>query len=198
MHVSSNGRPMSNRKTFVIITVLFGFQALALWWMGHVLICKCGYVALWYGDVFASGNSQHLIDWYSFGHVNHGILFYGLFWLIARKKSFNWRLVATMLTGVIWEVGENTDLVINRFREVTMSLDYFGDSVINSVADSVFMLAGFWLASAVPVWASVAIVVGAEAYTTWMVRDGLALNTLMLITPIEAVKDWQMQGWTQH
>lgn len=189
---------MNIQKTLLAISGLFVVQALALWWMGHVLICKCGYVALWYGDVFASGNSQHLIDWYSFGHFNHGILFYGLFCLIARKKSFHWRLVATMLTGVIWEVGENTDLVISRFREVTMSLDYYGDSVINSVADSLFMLAGFWLASVVPAWASVAIVLGAEAYTTWMVRDGLALNTFMLISPIEAVKDWQMQGWTQN
>ena len=189
---------MTNRQIFWTITALMALQAVALWAMGHVIICKCGYVALWYGDVFDSGNSQHLIDWYSFGHVNHGILFYGLFWLVARKKSFNWRLVATMLTGLIWEVGENTDLVINRFREVTMSLDYYGDSVLNSVADSLFMLGGFWLASVIPVWASVAIVLGNEAFTTWMVRDGLALNTLMLIYPVEAVKDWQMQGWTAH
>ena len=189
---------MTNRQTFQVIGLLLAIQALTLWWMGHVLICKCGYVAVWYGDVFDSGNSQHLIDWYSFGHLNHGILFYGLLWLVARKKSFNWRMVAAFLTAVVWEIGENTDLVMHRFREVTMSLDYYGDSVINSVSDSLFMLVGFWLASVIPVWASFAVVLGSEAFTTWMVRDGLALDTLMLVYPIEAIKDWQMQGWTQN
>jgi hypothetical protein len=189
---------MSNRLTFGLIVSMLALQALALWWMGHVVICKCGYVALWYGDVFASGNSQHLTDWYSFGHINHGVLFYGLFWLIARKRSVNWRMTATVLTGLVWEVGENTDLVINRFREVTMSLDYYGDSVINSVSDSIFMLIGFQLARYLPVWASVLIVIGSEVFTTYMVRDGLTLDTLMLLYPIKAIKDWQMQNWVQH
>ena len=93
-------------------------------------------------------------------------------------------------------MGENTDLVINRFRAVTISLDYYGDSVINSVFDSLFMVLGVLIAARVPVWATVALVLGTEALTTAVVRDGLALNTLMLLYPIEAVKDWQMAGWT--
>lgn len=130
--------------------------------------------------------------------MNHGILFYGLFWLIARKKSFRWRMVATMLTGVIWEVGENTDFVINRFREVTMSLDCYGDFHLVTrwpTACSCWPASGWQaLFRSGPLWP---LCCRNRAYTTLMVRDGLALNTLVLIAPIEAVKDWQLQGWTQ-
>ncbi len=145
--------------------------------------------------MFSSENSQHLTNWYTFGHINHGLLFFGLFWLIARIRGLDWRLLAVGVTGLLWEVGENTDLVINRFREVTISLDYYGDSVINSVADSIFMVLGFLIAARVPVWATVVLVLGTEVLTTAVVRDGLALNTLMLIYPIDAVRDWQRAGW---
>ena len=183
-------------RTFALLAAMFALQGLSLAAIGHPWICTCGTVKLWHGEVFSSENSQHLTDWYTFGHVNHGLLFYGLFWLIARRRSLDWRLLAVGLTGVIWEVGENTDLVINRFRAVTISLDYYGDSIINSVFDSLFMVLGVLIAARVPVWATVALVLGTEALTTAVVRDGLALNTLMLLYPIEAVKDWQMAGWT--
>ena len=188
-------RMIAQRRTFTLLAVMFAVQGVAVAAMGHPWICKCGTVKLWHGDVFSSENSQQITDWYTFGHVNHGLLFYGLFWLIARRRSLDWRLLAVGLTGVIWEVGENTDLVINRFRAVTMSLDYYGDSVINSVSDSLFMVLGFLIAARVPIWATVLLVLGTEALTTALVRDGLALNTLMLLYPIEAVKDWQMAGW---
>lgn len=183
-------------RTYALLAAVFAVQAVALAAMGHPWISKSGIVALWHGDVFSPENSQQITDWYTFGHVNHGLLFYGLFWLVARGRSLDWRLLAVGLTGLVWEVGENTDLVINRFRAVTISLDYYGDSVINSVFDSIFMVLGFLIAARVPVWATVAVVLGTEALTTAVVRDGLALNTLMLLYPIEAVKDWQMQGWT--
>ncbi len=187
---------VDNRRTAGLLVEMFALQGLALAAMGHPWICTCGRVKLWHGEVFSSENSQHLSDWYSFGHVNHGLLFYGLFWLLARGRSLDWRLLAVGLTGVIWEVVENTDLVINRFRAVTISLEYYGDSVVNSVADSGFMVAGFLIAARRPVWASIALVLGTEALTTSLVRDGLALDTLMLLWPVEAVKDWQMAGWT--
>lgn len=183
-------------RTYVLLAVMFLLQAPILVAMGHPWICKCGTVKLWHGDVFSSENSQQLTDWYTFGHVNHGLLFYALFWLLARGRSLDWRIIAVGLTGFIWEVAENTPLVINRFRAVTMSLDYYGDSALNSVADSVFMTLGFLIAARVPVWVSVVLVLGTEVLTTAIVRDGLALNTLMLTFPIEAIKDWQMQGWT--
>lgn len=164
--------------------------------MGHPVICKCGFVTLWHGDVFSSQNSQQVTDWYTFGHINHGLLFYALVWLLARRASLNWRAVAVALSGVIWEIGENTELVIQRFRAVTISLDYHGHSVLNSVSDSVFMMAAFVMARRIPVWMSVLVVLGTEVRSTVVVRGGLALNTLMLLYPIDAVRDWQMAGRT--
>lgn len=186
---------MTARLTLALLFLGFALQGLALYLMNHPVICTCGYVKLWHGQVFHSENSQHIADWYSLGHLDHGILFYGAAWLLARNWGFNARALAVGVTGVIWEVGENTNMVIERFRTVTISLDYYGDSVLNSVWDSVIMMAGVVLARRVPVWVSVAVVLGTETLTTWMVRDGLALNTLMLLYPVQAVKDWQMALW---
>ncbi len=179
----------------VFVAVMLVFQALALWRLGHPWTSVSGKLQLWHGEVFSPENSQQLTDWYTLGHINHGILFYGALWLVARRVPWTWRLGIAVISGVLWEVIENTDIVINRFREVTISLDYYGDSILNSVADTLAMVAGFLLARVLPVWASVAIVLGTEALSTWSVRDGLFLNTIMLTFPVEAVKDWQMQGW---
>lgn len=97
----------------------------------------------------------------------------------------------SLIIECAWEILENTDMIINRYRESTISLDYFGDSVINSSADILAMVVGFFLASRLPVWASVAIIIVFEATTTYLIRDGLTLNILMLVWPLEAVKTWQ-------
>lgn len=74
---------------------------------------------------------------------------------------------------------------------MTISLDYYGDSVLNSVCDILAMVLGFALARVIPVWACVVLIVGFETLTMWMIRDGLALNILMLIHPLDAVRTWQ-------
>lgn len=186
---------MTNRLTATLFILFLILQAISLSAMGHPWICTCGFVKFWHGDVFSSQNSQQIADWYTFGHVNHGILFYAVAIFLAPRASFNFHAIAVSFTGLLWEVIENTNLIIERIRAVTMSLDYYGDSVINSVFDSIFMLGGVFLARRVPLWASAGFVLGSEVLTTALVRDGLALNTLMLIYPIEAVKAWQMAGW---
>ncbi|WP_137110043.1 DUF2585 domain-containing protein [Rhodobacter sp. SY28-1] len=180
------------RLTPILITLgIILLTAAYLLWIGREPICKCGYVKLWHGEVVSSENSQHISDWYTPSHIIHGFLFFGALWLVARKLSFGWRLAIATLVECAWEIVENSDAVIERYRTVTISLDYFGDSVLNTVCDVLAMILGFWLASKLPVWVTVALMILFEAVTILIIRDGLALNVLMLLYPLDWVAEWQ-------
>jgi len=159
---------------------------------GREIICKCGTVKLWESLVNGSGNSQHISDWYSFSHVIHGFIFYFLLWLFARRLPIGLRIVLAVLIEGSWEILENSSYVIDIYRTATISLDYYGDSVLNSVCDIFFMLIGFYAAMKMPVWLTVSLAILMELFVGYYIRDNLTLNIIMLLHPIEAIKVWQM------
>lgn len=163
-------------------------------WMGRSLLGPDGKFGFWEGNIWSSENSQRLADPYSFSHIIHGILFYAALWLVARKLPVRHRLLIALALEAGWEMLENSPLIINRYREATISLGYVGDSVLNSLSDVLMMTIGFLFASHVPARVSVAAVILMEIGCALWVRDNLTLNIIMLIHPVDAIKHWQMAG----
>ena len=174
--------------------IIIGVAALLIFFMGHPLICTCGYIEFWHGQVLSSGNSQHLTDWYTFSHLIHGLIFFWLLWLFFKRLPISTRFLIAVVVEAAWEVLENSPLIINRYRQTGLSFDYFGDTVINSVCDILAMVLGFWLARRLPVWASITIIIFLELFVAYFIRDNLTLNIIQLIHPFSAISQWQIGG----
>src|SRR6266545_7958854 len=181
-----------NRRIWWIATfAVIAATALIELWMGRSPICRCGYVKLWHGVVLSSENSQHLTDWYTFSHIIHGFLFYGILWLVGRRWPIGVRLVVATLFESSWEILENTSLIIDRYRAATVSVGYYGDSIINSISDIVAMVFGFVAASRLPLWLVIVLTIVMEVGVGYLIRDNLALNIILLIYPLAAIRRWQ-------
>jgi hypothetical protein len=173
----------------VLVATVYQLRAQGrLWW------CSCGYLLLWSGDPWSSDNSQHLLDPYSFTHMLHGFVLCGLLaWLVPRL-SVVWRLCLAVSIEALWEVVENSDFVIRRYREETAALGYQGDTIVNSLSDVLVCGLGFVLAHRLGLRRTLALFVVTEVALIFWIRDSLLLNILMLVYPVEEIKAWQAAG----
>jgi hypothetical protein len=172
-------------------TIVLAGAAYGLRRQGRLWLCSCGYLLLWSGDIWSSDNSQHLLDPYSFTHVLHGFLFWWLLAWIIPRLSVGWRLTLAVFLEALWEVIENSNFVIQRYREATLALGYRGDTIINSLGDILLCALGFLIARWLGPLRSLLLFVLTEAVLLIWIRDGLILNIVMLVYPLDGIREWQ-------
>ena len=178
-------------RYILISLAIVAVTAAILFAMGRTPIAESGRVLFWVSTVHGPDNSQHIADWYTFSHITHGFLFAWLgLWLLPRRST-GVRLCLAVAIEASWELLENSPIIINRYREATAAFGYSGDSIINSVADIGWMVVGFAIARRIGFWWTVAIAVSFELFTLWAIRDNLTLNVLMLVWPIDSIREWQ-------
>ena len=178
---------------FAVTAAVIIAMALVLRGQGHIWWCKSGDLAIYINQASGSSHtSQHLLDPYSFTHILHGVAFFWLTGLIFSRLSIGWRFLIAIFAEAAWEILENSSYIIEKYRENTASLDYFGDSILNSVGDVLACTAGFWIAYKVGWWRSLIFFVLTEVFLLLWIRDSLLLNIIMLIYPLDQIKHWQM------
>ena len=184
----------ADSRPLLLIAFAIAVQASLLAWVGQPLICTCGVVRLWVGDVMSAETSQQITDWYTPSHIIHGILFYAVLRLVFPRLPLLLALAIALGTEITWELAENSPKVIARYRQQALAQGYSGDSVLNSVCDVGMMALGFLIARLARLWLVVALTIAMELGCLWRVRDNLTLNVLMLVHPVPAVKAWQSEG----
>ncbi|HQU81482.1 MAG TPA: DUF2585 family protein [Pyrinomonadaceae bacterium] len=188
-----------NHKSNSTLAIAASFAAIVLMvvWLrldGRIWWCKLGDYAIYVNEAWNSSHtSQHFLDPYTFTHILHGVMFFWFINLLFKKFSFSWQLFVAVLVEAAWEILENSNFIIEKYRENTASLDYFGDSVLNSVGDVFSCAFGFFIAYKLGIWRSLIFFLAVEIFLIFWIRDSLLINILMLIYPIDAIKTWQMQ-----
>ena len=165
---------------------------IALRAQGRVWWCRVGDLSPWSSDIWSAHNSQHFFDPYTFTHILHGVLYFWIVNLILSDYRLRWKFFLVIFVECVWELVENSNFVIDRYRAATISLDYYGDSILNSLSDVLSCAFGSFLAYKLKFWRSLAYFVATEILLLFLIRDNLTLNIIMLIYPIDAIKRWQM------
>lgn len=178
----------------LVVALVIAVQIAALRLLGRPMLCDCGVFKVWTSQILSTETSQQLSDWYSFTHVEHGLLFYFLGWLFFPRLPVTYRYLLALMVEVGWEILENSPSFVQLYRQQALAVGYSGDSILNSVADVGFMSLGFLFAALAPVWTSLALLVVIELSLATMIRDSLALNILNFIHPVDAVARWQSGG----
>ncbi len=176
--------------TILVLAITAGIEINS----GRSIFGPDGMFGWWEGSIWSSGNSQRVADTYTFSHIIHGMLFYAFLWLVARRVPVKYRFIIALVMEAMWELLENSPIIIDRYRAVTVSLGYVGDSVLNSISDIIFASIGFIISRYSNFWVSVFLIIGMELGCLFWVRDNLTLNVVMLVFPIESLKDWQSIG----
>lgn len=185
---------MTRTRIYILAGALFVFQAGVLFWLGQPLISESGTVKLWHGVVLSGENSQQLSDWYTFSHIIHGFLFYALLTLLFPRTCIATRFAIAVGLEAGWEILENTPLVIEAYRAQALAQGYSGDSILNSLSDTIAMAVGFLAARKFPLWGSIVAVLVLEAIAMIGIHDGLLLNILGFVYTPEFISNWQSAG----
>ena len=187
----ASSNPVIPYRDLAIAGALLALQVGALWALGQPWISASGKILLWANNPLSPETSQQIADWYALSHIVHGFIFYGLLKFFQPRLSFGVMLLIAMGLEISWEIAENTPMVIDAYRKQALAIGYAGDSILNSLMDTLMMALGFLFASRTPVWVTVAAGVAMEVLAAVVIRDGLILNILNFTYPIPFIERWQ-------
>ena len=187
----ASSNPVIPTRYLAIAGALLVLQVGALWALGQPWMSASGKIMLWANNPLSPETSQQIADWYALSHIVHGFLFYGLIKLIRPRLAFGMALLIAMGLEISWEIAENTPMVIEAYRKQALAIGYAGDSILNSLMDTLMMALGFLFASRAPVWVTVAAGVAMEVLAAVVIRDGLILNIMNFTYPIPFIERWQ-------
>jgi hypothetical protein len=194
MNLAHKPLPTSSKIAWAVVLAIMVLQAAVLHGMGRVWICTCGTIRLWVGDIWSSEMSQQLTDWYTASHIVHGILFYAFLRLVLPRAPVLVRLAIAVGVEATWEMAENSPWVIEAYRKQALAAGYAGDSILNSLSDTLSMMVGFGLARSLPWKATAALVLVLEIGVGYLVHDNLTLNVLNFIHRFPAIEAWQLRA----
>lgn len=183
-----------NNIPYIILAILLILTVIQLRFQERLWICSSGNILFWVSDTWSSDNSQHFLDPYSFSHFQHGLVFFGLLYFFRKKTSITWLFVIAIGIEASWEILENSKMVIDRYREATAALGYSGDTILNSFGDLVSCGLGFIVASFLKSWQSWLLFFLIEIIMILTIKDSLVLNVIMLLYPLEGIKEWQLSS----